>query len=82
MYIPVMPLALLCNCFNVASLWLVLVGWVSLFGGIPVFLGMVVYICFRPYTGLFSLRLHVSTADSDSLSDGFLRFASLCGVVP
>ena len=32
MYIPVMPLALSCNCFIVASLRLVLVGWVSFLG--------------------------------------------------
>ena len=32
MYILVMPLALLCNCFNVASLRLVLDGWVSFLG--------------------------------------------------
>ena len=32
MYIPVMPLALSCDCFNVASLRLVLVGWVSFLG--------------------------------------------------
>ena len=32
MYIPVMPLALSCNCFIVASLRLVLVDWVSFLG--------------------------------------------------
>ena len=58
MNIPVMPLALLCNCFSVASLRLVLVGWVS-FLAIPVFLGMVVYMfsgrlqAFLVYLGIF-----------------------------
>ena len=49
-----------CNCFIVASLRLVLVGWVS-FLGIPVFLGMVVFmflVVYRP----FSLPLRVPTA--------------------
>ena len=52
MYIPVMPLALLCDCcFNVASLQLVLVVWLS-FLWIPVFLGMVVCmfpVLYRPF---------------------------------
>ena len=60
MNIPVTPLAL-CNCFNVASLQLVLVGlWVSLLGVSGV-LWCVVYmflVVFWP----FSLPLRVSTA--------------------
>ena len=44
MTINVTPLALMCNCVNVASLQLVLVGWVSLLGDSGVLLCM--YICF------------------------------------
>ena len=44
MYIPVMPLALLCNCFIVASLRLVLVGWVSVFLDIVVYMFLVAFL--------------------------------------
>ena len=66
-------------CFNVASLWLVLVVWLS-FLGIPVFLGMVVYmlLVFLVYLCVFQQLL----GSSDSVSEGFLRFVSLCRVLP
>ena len=67
MYIPVMSLALSCNCFIVASLWLVLVGWVSFLGDSGVFS----YGCIYVYVDMLV-----------SVSEGFIRFTSLCGVVP
>ena len=52
MYIPVMPLALSCNCFIVVSLQLVLVGWVSFLGDSGVFSYGCIYV---------SGRVHITT---------------------
>ena len=58
MYIPVMPLALSCNCFNVAILQLVLVGWVSFLGDSGVLRYGCIYVsghieAFLVYLGIF-----------------------------
>ena len=77
-----MPLALSCDCFIVASPRLVLVGWAS-FLGIPVFLGMVVYmflVVYRPFLST-SVCSNSYSAYWVSVSEGFLRVASFCGVV-
>ena len=55
MYIPVMPLALSCNCFIVASLRLVLVGWVSFLGDSCVFSYGCIYVSGRIQAFLFHL---------------------------
>ena len=83
MNIPVTPLALMCNCFNLLSLQFVLVGGVSLWG-IPVFID-VLKICFWSCFDLISLPLCVLTAAQHIrflLVRVFIRFTSLCGVFP
>ena len=48
-----MPLALSCNCFIVASLWLVLVSWVSFLGDSGVFRYSCIYVSGRIQAFLF-----------------------------
>ena len=77
--IPVTPLALLCNCVGVESLFVVLVGRIFLLRGF-----WCVYICFL---SCFDLLVYLCvfssySAYSVSVSQVFLRFASLCGVFP
>ena len=73
------PLALLCNCVSEACLSLVLVGRIFLFGGFGC-----VYICLWSCLDLlvYLCVFYSSSAYSVSVSQGFLRFASLCGVFP
>ena len=68
------PLALLCNCVSEECLSSVLVGQIFLFGGFRC-----VYICFW---SCFDLLVYfcVFYSSSVSVSQGFLRLASLCGV--
>ena len=77
--IPVTPLALLCNYVSEECLSSVLVGRIFLFGGFRC-----VYICFWSCFDLlvYLCVFYSSSAYSVSVSQGFLRFASLCGVFP
>ena len=73
--IPVTPMAQLCKCGSVESLQLVLVGRIFLFGGF-----LCVYMCFDLL--VYLCVFYSYSAYSVSVSQGFLRYASLCGVFP
>ena len=69
-------MALLCNCGSEDSLQLVLVGRIFLFGG---FRCVYIYICLSCFDLLVYLCVFYScSAYSVSVSQVFLRFASLC----
>ena len=79
--IPVTPLALLCNCVNKNVFRRFLLAGSSLLRDSGVYIYIYIYMFLTFYSTSVCVCFS-SSAYSDSVSQGFLRFASLSGVLP